>query len=184
MERQYKILWKEDFVSFLKDSPYFATSKNIKSDQTVRCYTPGWDPHLPLLLFQNNDSVQKTKEKPNYCWNLMPPELKPNFKRTGAGTTKLGSTAKPALVRRIRPGLSVDEKLKLLEEKEKQGATPLDPKKIKKEPGDLEEDDEEMDEGGVEDDEMDDENDYGNSYFDNGEAFNDEDDNLDDGPVY
>ena len=36
----------------------------------------------------------------------------------------------------------------------------------------------------MEDDEMDDENDYGNNYFDNGEAFNEEDDNLDDGPVY
>lgn len=35
-----------------------------------------------------------------------------------------------------------------------------------------------------EDDEMDEENDYGNNYFDNGEAFNEEDDNLDDGPIY
>lgn len=34
------------------------------------------------------------------------------------------------------------------------------------------------------DEEMDDENDYGNSYFDNGEAYNEEDDNLDDGPIY
>lgn len=38
----------------------------------------------------------------------------------------------------------------------------------------------------VEDLEMDDELDYGNNYFDNGEGYNDEDDNLDegDGPVY
>lgn len=46
-------------------------------------------------------------------------------------------------------------------------------------------DPEEDEEGGLEeDDEMDFENDYGNNYFDNGEAFNEEDDNLDDGPVY
>lgn len=35
-----------------------------------------------------------------------------------------------------------------------------------------------------EQDEMDEDNDYGNSYFDNGDAYNEEDDNLDDGPVY
>lgn len=34
------------------------------------------------------------------------------------------------------------------------------------------------------DEEMDEDNDYGNSYFDNGDAYNEEDDNLDDGPVY
>lgn len=34
------------------------------------------------------------------------------------------------------------------------------------------------------DEEMDEDNDYGNNYFDNGDAFNEEDDNLDDGPVY
>lgn len=41
-------------------------------------------------------------------------------------------------------------------------------------------------EGKIEDQEMDDDLDYGNNYFDNGEGFNEEDDNLDDGdgPVY
>lgn len=31
---------------------------------------------------------------------------------------------------------------------------------------------------------MDDDNDYDKNYFDNGESFQDEDDNCDDGPVY
>lgn len=35
-----------------------------------------------------------------------------------------------------------------------------------------------------EDEEMDDGTDYANNYFDNGEAYDDEDDNLDDGPIY
>lgn len=34
------------------------------------------------------------------------------------------------------------------------------------------------------DDEMDEDNDYDHNYFDNGESYNEEDDNLDDGPVY
>lgn len=41
-----------------------------------------------------------------------------------------------------------------------------------------------QEEGDEHDEEMDEDNDYGNSYFDNGDAYNDEDDNLDDGPVY
>lgn len=35
-----------------------------------------------------------------------------------------------------------------------------------------------------EDEEMDDGTDYANNYFDNGEDYEDEDDNLDDGPIY
>lgn len=35
-----------------------------------------------------------------------------------------------------------------------------------------------------EDEEMDDGTDYANNYFDNGEAYEEEDDNLDDGPIY
>lgn len=35
-----------------------------------------------------------------------------------------------------------------------------------------------------EDEEMDDGTDYANNYFDNGEAYEDEDDNLEDGPIY
>lgn len=35
-----------------------------------------------------------------------------------------------------------------------------------------------------EDEEMDDGTDYANNYFDNGEDYEDEDDNLEDGPIY
>lgn len=36
MERQYKIMWKDDFVNYLKDSPYFTISKTVKADRLVR----------------------------------------------------------------------------------------------------------------------------------------------------
>lgn len=74
---------------------------------------------------------------------------------------------------------NIDDRLKQLEEKER---TEDDKDKTNKDNSDSEQEMEE--EGEVVDDEMDDENDYGNSYFDNGEAYNEEDDNLDDGPVY
>lgn len=35
MERQYKIMWKDDFVNFLKDSPYYTVAKTAKQDRTV-----------------------------------------------------------------------------------------------------------------------------------------------------
>lgn len=35
MERQYKIMWKDDFVSYLKDSPYFPLDKNAKTERPV-----------------------------------------------------------------------------------------------------------------------------------------------------
>lgn len=185
MERQYKIMWKEDFVNFLKESPYYSVAKLAKGEFHVRVWIAIYK-NLSVLTtqpsFQKTEgAAQKPKEKPNYCWNLMPPELKPNFKRAAA-TPKASTVLRPALVKRNRTDKTVDEKLKLLEEKEKQGVTAVGAPKIKTETVDAE--DEEMDEGGVEDDEMDDENDYGNSYFDNGESFNDDDDNLDDGPVY
>lgn len=110
----------------------------------------------------------------------MPPELRPNYKRSAApiATSTVG---KPNLVKRSRPVASLEDKLKLLEEREAQ--VPIEGAKIKTDPT-AEEDEEEQVEDDALDDEMDEENDYGNTYFDNGEAFNEEDDNLDDGPVY
>lgn len=136
---------------------------------------------VTTITFQDSDRIiQKAKEKPNFCWNLMPPELKPNFKRAAVAKVVTG---KPSLIKRRRPELTVDEKLKMLEEKEKVvgDGRPVDALKIKTDPTEEEEMEEDP---AVEDDEMDDENDYGGNYFDNGEDFNDEDDNLDDGPVY
>lgn len=74
---------------------------------------------------------------------------------------------------------NIEDRLKQLEEKE---LNEDDKETGNKANSDSEQEMEEDEE--VQDDEMDDENDYGNSYFDNGEAYNEEDDNLDDGPVY
>lgn len=35
MERQYKIMWKDDFVSYLKDSPYAPLDKSAKTERPV-----------------------------------------------------------------------------------------------------------------------------------------------------
>uniref|UniRef100_A0A182QZU3 DNA-directed RNA polymerase III subunit n=1 Tax=Anopheles farauti TaxID=69004 RepID=A0A182QZU3_9DIPT len=124
---------------------------------------------------QSYKNDPKTKREGDFLWKLMPAELKPSFKRikTEPGTGK---------GKRLKTADDIDAKLKALEQKESSG-DPAD--MIKKEKSDSEDEkDVEDQEEEMVDEEMDDENDYGNNYFDNGEAYNDEDDNLDDGPVY
>uniref|UniRef100_A0A182WEW6 DNA-directed RNA polymerase III subunit n=1 Tax=Anopheles minimus TaxID=112268 RepID=A0A182WEW6_9DIPT len=164
-DRSYKILWKEDFISYLRESTYYTTKKSSKI--TVQRYCD------KVINVIENDP--KTKREGDFLWKLMPAELKPSFKRVKVAS---GSTKE----KRMRSADDIDAKLKALEQKESSGDTA---DVVKKEKSDSEDEkDGEDQEEEVIDEEMDDDNDYGNNYFDNGEAYNDEDDNLDDGPVY
>lgn len=122
----------------------------------------------------------------------MPAELRPLSKRK--------NTTKPNKAKRSKaiPTEVVEQKFKILEQKEMENADG-DEKSVKDNESDDEIDNvrsalkdfefsvnsnllqEEM-----ADQEMDDDGDYENNYFDNGEGFNEEDDNLEDGdgPVY
>ncbi|KAG4069106.1 hypothetical protein HA402_008417 [Bradysia odoriphaga] len=155
--RDYKILWKEDFVSYLKDSPYY-TNPTVDQDKKIQRYS---DKYIQVF--------SKTKDRKNsdFAWERMPVELRPNWKRK---KETVGARKKIKVV-------NIEETLKVLEEKEKVKV----PDVVEKESDADDNDEEEIDEH---DEEMDEDNDYGNSYFDNGDAYNDEDDNLDDGPVY
>lgn len=161
--QNYQILWKEDFLNHMRDSPYYIMPKVTKTN--ILRYS---DQYVNAL--ENS----KAKAKADIPWQLMPSELSPMFNKrkangeSGAVPSKKSKTA------------NIDDKLKVLEEKEK---TDVDPEANEKKASDSEAEEEEEEDTKA-DDEMDDENDYGNSYFDNGEAYNEEDDNLDDGPVY
>lgn len=125
----------------------------------------------PYYLSKNNDSiVSSEKPKPNFVYSHMPAELRPNFTKKNKAS---GGESKPA---KKSKDFDLETRLKMLEQKELL--------KVKDEPKVKEEmESEEEIENDQFDTEMDDENDYGNNYFDNGEAFNEEDD-LDDGPIY
>ncbi|XP_035903398.1 DNA-directed RNA polymerase III subunit RPC7-like [Anopheles stephensi] len=165
-DRNYKILWKEDFISYLRESTYYTTKKSSKLSVQRYC-----DKVINVI---ENDP--KTKREGDFLWKLMPAELRPSFKRMKAVP---GTTTK---AKRIRSADDIDAKLKALEQKE---SSSDHADVVKKEKSDSEDDkDGEDQEEELIDEEMDDDNDYGNNYFDNGEAYNDEDDNLDDGPVY
>ncbi|XP_055843930.1 DNA-directed RNA polymerase III subunit RPC7 [Episyrphus balteatus] len=164
--QNYQILWKEDFLSHMRDSPYYIMPKLTKAN--ILRYSD-----------QYNNALEnsKTKTKADIPWQLMPSELSPMFNKRKTNSAA-GGTNVPSKKSKTA---NIDDRLKVLEEKEK---TDGDPELNEKKASDSEAEEEEEEDGMKADDEMDDENDYGNSYFDNGEAYNEEDDNLDDGPVY
>ncbi|XP_065092558.1 DNA-directed RNA polymerase III subunit RPC7 [Ochlerotatus camptorhynchus] len=168
-DRDYKILWKEDFISFLRESPYYTMVKSCKGP--VQRYSD------KVINVIENDP--KRKQDGDFIWSMMPAELKPTFKRTKVSSGTANGRSKGAKKAKV---VDIDAKLSELEKKESfQDDT--DVKKEKHNDSDEEKDDDEQEEE-MADEEMDDENDYGNNYFDNGEGYNEEDDNLDDGPVY
>lgn len=111
------------------------------------------------------------KQKADFNWSLMPTELQ-------MANRKRKIQLKSKEIKKTKGG-NIEDRLKQLEEKERDEDDKEAPNK-----NNSDSEQEMEDEVEVADDEMDDENDYGNSYFDNGEAYNEEDDNLDDGPVY
>lgn len=108
--------------------------------------------------------LPKLQQSNMFDWNILPKELRSKV------------TAK----RKNKSDKDVDVNAKLTElekiEKQKNGD-----KKVKTETTELEEIDEELLD---EDEEMDDGTDYANNYFDNGEDYEEEDDTLDDGPIF
>ncbi|XP_018792200.1 PREDICTED: DNA-directed RNA polymerase III subunit RPC7-like [Bactrocera latifrons] len=157
--QNYQILWREAYLNHMRDSPYFLAPKIPNANSTLQSYSDQW-----ASAVEN----AKTKTKADFIWQMMPTELHiTQKKRRVAGGDKIVSK-KPR---------NIDDHLKVLEEKERNE----DEKDITKASSDSEHEEEEE---APADEEMDDENDYGNSYFDNGESYNEEDDNLDDGPVY
>ncbi|XP_058118774.1 DNA-directed RNA polymerase III subunit RPC7-like [Anopheles ziemanni] len=165
-DRSYKILWKEDFISYLRESSYYTTKKCSKL--SIQRYSD-----KVINVIENDPKVKRDGE---FMWKTMPAELKPSFKRVKHTNNTQGK------VKISRTVEDIDARLNALERKETSGERM---EMVKKEKSDSEDEKDREDlEEEVPNDEMDDDNDYGNNYFDNGEAYNDEDDNLDDGPVY
>ncbi|XP_057318479.1 DNA-directed RNA polymerase III subunit RPC7-like [Microplitis mediator] len=113
-----------------------------------------------------------------FCdWSIMPRELKPVEKKRKAADPVQDVKAKK--VKEIK----IDEKLAKLEALE-ESKKDNDDEEEKAKSGDEDDEEEKDAEEDLEDEEMDDGTDYANNYFDNGEGYDDEDDNLDDGAVF
>ncbi|CAH1975916.1 unnamed protein product [Acanthoscelides obtectus] len=110
--------------------------------------------------------AQLPRVKEKFVWKLFPSELRPK-----------------AMAKRVRKkvqeDVNVEKRLEVLEKIEEKSDD------VEEKPKNDDEDDEmeQIDEI-EEDEEMDEGTDYANNYFDNGENYEDEDDALEDGPIY
>jgi len=137
-----------------------------------------------LLEIQSSMMKQFKSSQPSQYqridWNYLPKELK-------IGVQKRTKSVKPNLTDRKSKIGNIEDRLKNLEEKEKKDDSDEDEEIDKKGGNDSEDEekkeaDEELEEEA--DEEMDDGTDYANNFFDNGEGYEDEDDNLDEGGIY
>ncbi|EDW25290.1 GL26515 [Drosophila persimilis] len=155
----YQLMWKAKFLNRMRDSPYYIVSESQEnSEQKV-----GREKAL---------GQAKVKKLPEFNYKTMPKEL------NMSNTKRQGEDPQPKL---LAKKTNIEESLKVLEQTELK--TGDDEQDDAEKESDMEQDDEMDDPEAALDHEMDDENDYGNSYFDNGEDFSEEDDNLSDGPV-
>ncbi|KAF5275069.1 hypothetical protein FQA39_LY07006 [Lamprigera yunnana] len=106
--------------------------------------------------------------KEKFDWQLLPAELRPKV------------VARRMKIKESKV-VDIDSRLNQLEKQEDSSVEKMDV--AVKEEADPEEEEEELIEN-YEDEDIDDGTDYANNYFDNGESYEDEDDNLDDGPIY
>ncbi|KAL7733246.1 hypothetical protein ACLKA6_004751 [Drosophila palustris] len=159
--QSYQLLWKEDFLNRIRDSPYYIISASQEKKKTD---VKDWREKALERL--------KNRAQPEFNYKAMPRELNSTSRKRPAGELKPKQVAKKT---------NIEDRLKQLEQKELKSGGDNDNEEVKQE---SDSEHEEEDPEAAADDEMDEENDYANDYFDNGEAYNEEDDNMDDGPVY
>lgn len=155
LETDYMLILRRDFIDHMQlSSSYIKIPFASKSNQPEQ--------EIDKLVAQ----IHSTKEK--YDWNFFPSELRPKL-----------------LAKRIKKGrgqkldVNIQERLNVLEKLEHLKNAVV----IKEEAEDEPEEEMEAEENEP-DEEMDEGTDYANNYFDNGENYEDEDDNLDEGPIY
>lgn len=163
-ELSYLFELKRDYSETMRESEYNVQPVVIKKD--IERYS---DRYL---------AMDTTGYESRYDWTRMPGELKPFGKKRKAAEKNDTSKKK-------RKEVNIEEKLKELEKKETNQLSDVEEdakeeeETEEKDPDEVVEDDEED-----VDEEMDDGTDYVNNYFDNGEGYDEEEDNMDDGPVY
>ncbi|XP_059054005.1 DNA-directed RNA polymerase III subunit RPC7-like [Achroia grisella] len=159
----YMLIVKDQFIEYLHETPAYVKLQ-AQSDGIER-----YSDKYKLL------SINAKQGKILDCvWNHMPTELRPQ-------TARIRVTRK----RKLDDATDISKRLETLENKELQeesGDTAVVSENEEVRKDGIEEEDLEDEE--EQDYEVDDGTDYANNYFDNGEEYDEEDDNLDDGPIY
>ena len=163
-ELSYLFELKRDYAETMRESEYNVQPDVIKKD--IERYS---DRYL---------TMDTTGYELKFDWTRMPVELQPLSKKRKATGNK-GTSGKK------RKEVNIEEKLKELEKKETNQMSDVEENAKEEEEAEEKDSDEnaEEDEEDV-DEEMDDGTDYVQNYFDNGEGNDEEEENMDDGPVY
>ncbi|XP_076379782.1 RNA polymerase III subunit G [Megalopta genalis] len=164
-EMSYLLELKREFAEYMRESQNNVVPLVVKKD--IERYS---DRYQDLITDKSSYEIR-------YDWSRTPMELKPQPKKRKGQS----GSSKPEKKQK-----SVDIETKLQELEKKETSQPSDAEEEEKEDEDAEDKDDEHaeDEEEEQDEEMDEGTDYVNNYFDNGEGYDDEDDNLDDGPIY
>ncbi|KAK0087350.1 hypothetical protein PV325_001235 [Microctonus aethiopoides] len=163
-ELSYLIELKRSFNEMMQESPNNVELKVLTND--IERYS---DVYKQMMQPEVNYDQ-------HYDWTLIPSELMPTALKRKRGEAKK--------IKKLKV-VDIDKKLEELEKKETMQDS--DTEETAKADGDDEEKDpdENVEDEEVEvDEEMDDGTDYYNNYFDNGEGYDEEDDNLDDGATF
>ncbi|XP_038072905.1 DNA-directed RNA polymerase III subunit RPC7-like [Patiria miniata] len=169
-EWDYLLLLKQEFRNTMRDSPYYIKPQDKKKD--IERYSDKYR--------MSNNSDNTIGWTPD--WNRLPKELKIRVKKQGETAARSAVKAVPNLQAAKQISQKdvevVTQRLAELEQKETEAASGDEKQE--------DEDEEEIDEEEYYDEEDQEEGtDYIVSYFDNGEDdVNDDDDGLDDGPIY
>lgn len=118
----YKVTWKEDFRSHLFDV-HSKSELNLNDDSYSSKIAVSFNKKAYFIQFlyyflkSFKNALEKEHKKKlqfKFAWDLMPAELRPQSKRK--------ATMKPAKAKRVKiiPNIFVEEKLKILEQKEKE----------------------------------------------------------------
>lgn len=168
-EMDYLVELKRNFAEFIHESSNNVEITAVKED--FERYTDRYE----------NMILNKVGYELRYDWSKMPMELKPTTKRKIRRSVEVSNKR-----RKLTEGKVVKIKLERKTNNKEEDNVQQDNKeeKNKKEEEETEEKVDEYMEVEKVDEEMDGGTDYVDNFFDNGERYDDEDDNLDDGPVY
>lgn len=160
----YMLIVKDQFIEYLHESPAYVKPKTL-TDGIER-----YSDRYKVALDAKQDKVLSC------VWANLPVELRPQ-----AGRMRATRKRKLDDPEEIAKRLQTLEKKESQEESEETTGNDENKEVMKK---DIINDDEELEDEEEQDFDIDDGTDYANNYFDNGEEYDEEDDNLDDGPVY
>ncbi|XP_001607617.1 DNA-directed RNA polymerase III subunit RPC7-like [Nasonia vitripennis] len=165
-ELRYLQQRKKEFADFMHESFNNVLPIVVKKD--IERYSD---------RYQDLSSTVKYHER--YDWSRMPAELKPQVKKRKGDKTQKNAKKK-------KKDIDIESKLQELEKKETT-ANQSDAEEGDKDDDESEdkdvEDKVELEEEEI-DEEMDEGTDYVNNYFDNGENYEDDEENLDDGAIF